>query len=510
MNKGSKLFLLLLLVGLSFFFPTLLWIYIFFGLYYLFSRIKIDNATEAQSILNFHEDIENIDINNIPKVNFKLQWENIKYNSHSILSFLSDLIKFKTIRKRYYQTLKTHTELRNILESHSVYNTIQLKSINEVLERKIHQLNQVIYEKQNILNIKENAIKKLDEQSSLNLTGFISPLYNLGDSEQYKIKLEEIQNQQKIQIQNDSAISLGTNWVLGNNQKAGQKMMKDISKLILRSFNNECNSIIAKMKHSNGDSIVNRLQVSFESINKLASMLHISIKPEFLQLKIKEGFVKHEYEIQKQKEKEADIEQRERLKEQAKVEQEIERQKAINDKEKQHFINKRNELEKKLNTPLSITDRDKILQNLNDIKNHIAICEQKNADLNYRRNKASAGYVYIISNIGSFGENVYKIGVTRRLDPQDRIDELASASVPFRFDVHSIIFSDEAFKLENALHKAFEKNRVNLMNNRKEFFKLDLKDLNRVLKNNFNNHFELKYEADAIDFRESERIRQLK
>ena len=103
----------------------------------------------------------------------------------------------------------------------------------------------------------------------------------------------------------------------------------------------------------------------------------------------------------------------------------------------------------------------------------------------YREQSTRAGYVYIISNIGSFGENVYKIGVTRRLEPQDRVDELGDASVPFYFDVHAMIFSDDAPSLENALHKAFDNRRLNRINLRREFFHVTLSEIEDVVRRNF-------------------------
>lgn len=104
------------------------------------------------------------------------------------------------------------------------------------------------------------------------------------------------------------------------------------------------------------------------------------------------------------------------------------------------------------------------------------------ANIDYRQANMKAGYVYIISNIGAFGENVYKIGMTRRLDPQDRIDELGDASVPFNFDVHAMIFSDDAPALEASLHKAFEDKKINMVNQRREFFNVTLDEIKEVVR----------------------------
>ena len=112
------------------------------------------------------------------------------------------------------------------------------------------------------------------------------------------------------------------------------------------------------------------------------------------------------------------------------------------------------------------------------------------------------GHVYVISNIGSFGEDVYKIGMTRRLDPLDRVRELGDASVPFPFDVHAIIFSEDAPTLESTLHKAFEAKRVNQVNLRKEFFNVSIDEIEAVVHKN-NATIEFTKVAEARDYRES-------
>ena len=151
--------------------------------------------------------------------------------------------------------------------------------------------------------------------------------------------------------------------------------------------------------------------------------------------------------------------------------------------EKQLYIDKINELEQKLK--LLEKDRENVLE---------------------REQNTRAGYVYVISNIGSFGENIYKIGMTRRLEPMDRVKELGDASVPFEFDVHAMIFSEDAPKLENILHETFRKYQVNKVNNRKEFFKVPLEDIESVIKQNHNATVTFTMIAKAEQYRESLRL----
>lgn len=130
-------------------------------------------------------------------------------------------------------------------------------------------------------------------------------------------------------------------------------------------------------------------------------------------------------------------------------------------------------------------------------------------DVDYRQANMRAGYVYIISNIGAFGENVYKIGMTRRLDPQERIDELGDASVPFNFDVHAMIFSDDAPALEAALHRAFENRKLNMVNQRREFFNVTLDEIKEVVKKNFDKTVEFIDVPDAEQYRISMRMKEV-
>ena len=117
---------------------------------------------------------------------------------------------------------------------------------------------------------------------------------------------------------------------------------------------------------------------------------------------------------------------------------------------------------------------------LDEMNGLMSKVEEKKAEIVNLQN-GKAGTVYIISNIGAFGDNVFKIGMTRRLEPQERVDELGSASVPFPFDVHSFIFSDDAVELENDLHKELDSRRVNKINRRKEFFSVDVGELREIV-----------------------------
>ena len=193
------------------------------------------------------------------------------------------------------------------------------------------------------------------------------------------------------------------------------------------------------------------------------------------------------------------------MREAAKLQKEIEAQRKKIEKEQTHYQTAYEKLLKQLES--SPDDAD-LIQKKSELETQLQDIDKAMKDIDYREANQRAGYVYIISNIGAFGENVYKIGMTRRLDPQDRVDELGDASVPFNFDVHAMIFSDDAPALETALHKAFEDRKLNMVNTRREFFHVTLDEIKDVVKKNFDKTVEFIDVPDAEQYRISLKMQQ--
>jgi hypothetical protein len=160
-------------------------------------------------------------------------------------------------------------------------------------------------------------------------------------------------------------------------------------------------------------------------------------------------------------------------------------------------------LESKLKAAKNDSERALVQQKLEEVKTQFVELEKEEKVIDYREQNAKAGYVYIISNIGSFGENVFKIGMTRRLEPLERVDELGDASVPFSFDVHALIFSENAPILEAKLHEHFYKSRINKLNDRKEFFRADILEIEKVVRENYDKVADIVKDAPAEEYRES-------
>ena len=338
------------------------------------------------------------------------------------------------------------------------------------LEQEVAELNQQVAAKKRDLIV-------LDDEILLQSFAIYTPKYDLENSEAYKKKLDQIRQQQAAMVKENKAAYATQNWTINNNAKEGERMVKDYIKLILRSFNNECDASIINVKFNNVDSIEKKIRKAFETLNKLGQRMTITIATGYLNLKLQELYLCHEYQVKKQQEKEEQKRLREQMREEAKLLREIEEQKLKLEKEEKHFNKAFKLVQVQLERAESDAEKDALQRELATIRQKLAELEKNKLTVQYREQNTRAGYVYVISNLGAFGENVYKIGVTRRLDPLERVDELGDASVPFDFDVHALIFSDDAPALENALHKAFESRRLNLINRRREFFHVSLNEI---------------------------------
>lgn len=190
--------------------------------------------------------------------------------------------------------------------------------------------------------------------------------------------------------------------------------------------------------------------------------------------------IEYEYYVQKERAREEQRAIREQMRQEAEERRELERQQKQIEKEESKYHDQISQLTEQMQQSAD-SDRTSLLKaRIEELQKQLAaVAEQKDKIVELQNGKA--GNVYVISNIGSFGEGVFKIGMTRRLEPMDRVNELGSASVPFPFDVHSMIFSDDAVSLETKLHHILNDQRVNKVNLRKEFFRVSLDDLEKLV-----------------------------
>ncbi|APQ71806.1 DUF4041 domain-containing protein [Clostridium botulinum] len=409
-------------------------------------------------------------------------------------------------------------ELDNkILDKQAEDNSLNLKL--ETIQSKLKDTNMIINKKEDKIkqyeeqfNIMKNfkSYKDLEKELTTYEVGVFKKQYDFEISEEYSVKLKEIQKKQADYIKNGNAIIINLSEFIETlelNKSTRNKFVNSISKLVLRAFNNECDAALSKINSNNITNIRNRIESSFNQINKLSSLFAVSIHSDYLKLKIEELQLAFEYEVKKQEEKEEQKALKEHMREEAKVLKEIEIAKKKIEKEETHFTNALADVKNKLKNA-NDTEKENLLKKLEELENKIKEIEENKKDILNREQNTRAGYVYIISNIGSFGENVYKIGMTRRLNPIERISELSSASVPFSFDVHAMIFSEDAPTLENSLHKIFEKYSVNKINLRKEFFRLPLDKIEHEVKKNHNAVVKFTKLAKAEEYRQTLKLEQ--
>lgn len=462
-------------------------------------------------------------IGSIPAILLIILLSSLKKSTSALNEKISSLekdLEYNKLTKEEVQYLDINKEIKEL------ENTINSKkglindldtTINEK-NSSIDSLNKVINENNDVLDKitvlndldkkiknKKLELNELDQVEMYQSFGLYTPKYDLMDSNAYKNKLDEIRKEQKLMVKNKTATSHFDGWTLDGDKAKGRAMNNDNIKLIIRSFNNECDASIIKIKFNNIESIKSKINKSFDLLNKLGERNKISIKREYLNSKIKELELSYEYELKKQEEKEEQLRIREQMREEAKALKEIELLKKKLEKEKAHFENAIKEIELQLSN-CNDDEKEKLLDKLAELNSSLTELEKDEKDIENREKNTRAGYVYIISNIGSFGDDVYKIGMTRRLEPNDRVRELGDASVPFQFDVHAMIFSDDAPALENALHKKFADKSVNKINMRKEFFRVSLNEIESEVKKNFNEIVEFTKIAEASDYRQTLQI----
>jgi chromosome segregation ATPase len=370
-----------------------------------------------------------------------------------------------------------------------------LNDYQELADKKA-QLQVEIDEKSKELSLIKDELKIYESEDALLSVGLYKPMFNFDTSEEYKDKISELREKQKELFKSGRACICSTSWTVGNGKdakKKGAAMTKDNIDLALRSFNGECDALLTKVNGRNVDRIKKSMEMSYERINKLNVRNVVKIQPAYLNLKIQELMATYEYALKKEEERAEQLRIKEEMREEARAQRELEKAKADAEKAQR-------EAEQELENARKLLEKDRANT---ELQARIAELEQKYQEALERSERATSqaqltksGHVYVISNIGSFGENVFKIGMTRRLEPLDRIRELGDASVPFSFDVHALIYSENAPALENELHKVFADHQVNRVNPRKEFFKVPLDMIaNEVKKRNAKIEFTMMAEA---------------
>jgi hypothetical protein len=326
-----------------------------------------------------------------------------------------------------------------------------------------------------------SEVGALDEQATMQSFGVYRRVFDFPTSADFDRFIERVEADQAAMIKAGGAAVCTTQWTVEGSTKKGEQMTKRNLNLMLRAFNGECDAAIAKVRYNNVHVMETRIRKAVEAINKLGSVNQCHITNPYLELRVTELRAVHEQreKLQAEKDEQRHIREQMREEEQALREMEKARQEAERDEARYAAALEKARQEAEL---AQGAKQAKLLERIADMERLLAEAQANKERAIARAQMTRSGHVYVISNIGSFGEHVYKIGMTRRLDPMERIRELGDASVPFEFDVHAVIYADDAPTLEAELHRVFDHRRLNLVNARKEFFHVDLQEIEREVR----------------------------
>lgn len=304
------------------------------------------------------------------------------------------------------------------------------------------------------------AITVAEGDMELTEVGIYHFRHRLDDSIAYKAQLDQLRDRIKTTAKAGNAVTGSTTWTVNGSAAQGRKMVNEVSKLMLRAYNADADHAVRTMRPYKLDSALARLDTTRSTIARLGHTMSIAVTDYYHQLKRAELELTADYLNKVEEEKERQRELREQQREQARADAEYAREQARLERDRDKYADALARLEASGADP----------QHLAQVRSQLSSVTAALDQVAYRRSNMRLGYVYVISNVGAFGQQMVKIGMTRRVAPEDRVRELGDASVPFRFDTHALIFSEDAVALETALHQRFADRAVNLVNRQREFF----------------------------------------
>jgi len=317
----------------------------------------------------------------------------------------------------------------------------------------------------------KRAVESLEESLESIDVGLYRPHFTYADSESYKSAIEQTRVRQKELIKVGRAAICGTTWTVGGSQREGERMVKQTQKLILRAFNAESEAAVSNVSWNNYTVMEARINKAFEMLNKHGTVLQVNLADEYRRSRLEELKLVFEAAEKRQQEREEQRRQRAAQREEEKVQRELLREQEEATKDEGRYQKALTKARQELEAARD-SDREAMEARIRELESDLAAAQSRKERAVAQAQLTKVGHVYVISNVGAFGEGVIKIGLTRRLDPEERVQELGDASVPFPFDIHAMIYSENAPELETGLHEHFWDKRLNWVNDRKEFFRI--------------------------------------
>lgn len=364
--------------------------------------------------------------------------------------------------------------------------------------------------KKNTYDALSKQIAIFSEDVELIELGFYEPKFDFDASETFKEEIKKCKERQKELLRDRSssgAIYCSRDWTVDGSRTEGKKMTNKGIRLTARAFNNECEAAIANCTWKNVSKMEERIRKAFSAINQLNESNAISVTERYLEEKIRELQLTYEYHEKKQREKEEQAEIKAQMREEARIEAEIKKAEAEAIKEERRYQKALDMARQEL---AKANDETRLVleSQIAELQASLEEAERKHQRAQSMAEQTKQGHVYIISNIGAFGKDVYKIGMTRRLEPMDRVKELGDASVPFTFDVHAMIHTVDAPTLEKSLHDKFDSRRLNMVNRRKEFFNVSLEEIKHAVQGVTDKTVEFIETAVAQDYYETKAMKK--
>jgi len=385
-------------------------------------------------------------------------------------------------------------------------NTEILKA-NENLNEIQNKINEVTLDYKNKRSLYDKLLAEVsavEESLEIISYGLYKPHFDFDTSTEYQKRILTNYERQKQLTRDKTASVCSKEWIVEGDKRKGAEMVARNTKLALRAFNGVCDAAILKVKWNNVSKMEEQIEKAYEEINRLVAPLDIKITNKYFSLKLEQLHLVYERQEKLYQEKEEQKLIKEQMKEEEKAIREFEAAKKAAENEEKHYQRALDEARKEIETVKGeeiIQLKDKIL----NLEKQVKEAHEKGEAVSLAQ-LTKRGHIYVISNVGSFGEDVYKIGMTRRLEPLDRIREF-SVSVPFEFDVHALIYSENAPELETKLHRRFDGKSLNLVNSRKEFYNVTLQEIEKAVKEL---HGEMQFTkiAEAKQYRETLALRE--
>lgn len=402
----------------------------------------------------------------------------------------AELQELKKNEKQLLENVQLHTSAISKLEADE--------------EKLVLSISKLGVEQEELMGMLD-LYSRLDEYTSCG--HFEMPDYLYETSVRFVEEIKDVRVQQKAMIKDKEAVTYPDTTIISNDKSFNKKILDGQVKLMLTAFNTECDFLIGKVSPSSFGRTLERIEKLANTLEKSAATLECGFDIVYVELKFEECKLQYQYTLKKQEEVTEQKLIKEQIREEQRAIKEYERAIAEAEKEEKMYRDLLDKARKEL-SEASESERAVAELRIAHLEQQLLEAEAKESRAKSMAEQTRKGHVYVISNIGSFGEDVYKIGMTRRLEPMDRVKELGDASVPFPFDVHAMIYAEDAPALETALHRKFTSLRVNAVNLRKEFFQVDLDSIKEAVDNIGGIDVEFKMTALAEHYYESLRLQQ--